>query len=407
MKFLLIGYYHLADGFKGAATALEKYGHQMEFFPLTEYYDLYKLDAIHYLESFISRKIEKSHITTSSKYIDDNIPDVILWWNFNIDLKYLIMSKKYKIINIFYTWDDPFWSDNRQDDRIFEHIDIAFTCCNRATEYYRRNGCKNVVYLPPGFDPDFHKPIDMTDDSYDCDVSLICTNLYNKPPYLGKCIDRKSLLDTIIADQTISVNVYGPQFLAELYPNNYKGFVPFADTHVIYNRSRINLNTHVRRDGDMYINERTTQILGSRGLLMIDDIGGIDKLFKREQNCVVIQEYNIVNQIKHILKNYSQYEKIKEAGYQYALEKFTWDSWARAIHYRLAHYNYKYQIDTTPITDDVLKQIYLISQAIHNSNFSITNYLLLLSKICDQHNIDYNLFLSNNIHYITSNIKLI
>lgn len=405
MKFLIIGYYHLADGFKGAADSLAQYGHTIEFFPLSEYIDLYNIHAVHYLESFIARTIEKSHITPASCYLAGYKPDVVLWWNFNIDEKFLIMSRKYNTVNIFYTWDDPFWSDMRPDDNIFQYIDIVFTCCNRAKEYYVRNGCTDVIYLPPGFSIQSHKPIEIT--NYECDISLICTNLYDKEPYIGKCINRKQLLDTIISDSNINLHIYGPSFLSEIYPNNYKGYISFHQTHVIYNKSRINLNTHVRQNGDMYINERTTQILGSRGLLMIDNIGGFNKIFTNDVHCVIMEENNIVNQIKYILTNYNNYDKIKEAGYQLALEKYTWDSWARTIHYKISNFMLRPQYSMTNITDKELKQLYLLSVAIHNSNFSNKNYLLTINKICECHNIDYNKFLAANIEYITNNIKLI
>ena len=37
MKFLLIGYYHKADGFKTSTDSLVKLGHKVEFFPMMQY----------------------------------------------------------------------------------------------------------------------------------------------------------------------------------------------------------------------------------------------------------------------------------------------------------------------------------------------------------------------------------
>jgi spore maturation protein CgeB len=116
----------------------------------------------------------------------------------------------------------------------------------------------------------------------------------------------------------------------ENYPVHYRGWIPFNESRKVFSNSKINLSTHVAPDGYKYLNERVTQILGSGGLLLVDKVNGIEEIFKNEE-CVIIDENNYVNQIKHILFNYSEYEKMRIRGLEKAKKDLSWNSWAQTI----------------------------------------------------------------------------
>lgn len=54
------------------------------------------------------------------------------------------------------------------------------------------------------------------------------------------------------------------------------GWISFDQSRKVFSSSSINLSTHVRLDGNIYINERVCQILGCHGLLLVDN-GSTDK----------------------------------------------------------------------------------------------------------------------------------
>lgn len=418
MNVLLIGYYHLADGFKGAMDSLtQNTGGTVEFFPLSAYGDSYGENRFIYLDKFIKRQLKSTEICIGTIYNPRSKIDLILWWNFNIEYDNLSKIKKNSkdIIHSFYSWDDPYWTELCQSNKNFELIDVAMTCCADSIEFYERNGCQNVVYAMPGFDKNIHHPTEQNEE-YDCDVSIVCTNLYNTNNE-GKCINRYKFLRDIIKDGSIDLRVYGPEKLSSYFPKNYAGFVSFEDSHKIFARSRINICTHIR-NGSKYINERTCQILGSRGLLYISDQKDLDQLLDTNRHCVIINEQDHVNQIKQILNNYESFEIIKQQGYEHAVNHMTWDEWSKSLLNGIGLFLHKksMQIGTAnssqtmitfqkelPLIDgNVVKSLYLLCKLIRTTNISNRNYILVLDKLIKKYNIDINDFLNHNMSYLLS-----
>ena len=78
-----------------------------------------------------------------------------------------------------------------------------------------------------------------------------------------------------------------------------------------------------------YINERTFMILGSSGLLYIDDILGLSEVIKHDE-CVIINK-NYIPQIVNILDNYQDYYLTRYKGHQRVINNHTLDYWASYI----------------------------------------------------------------------------
>lgn len=293
-------------------------------------------------------------------------------------------------------------------------MDLCFTCCAKSIDYYKMSGCKDSHYIPPGYDTSVHK-IDVNNEfreEYECDLSIVCTNLYDFND--GLHINRRTMLDEIVRHKDIKFYIYGSKNLEKIYPDNYRGFIDFNDTYKVFYHSKINLNTHIRKNGNMYVNERTNQILGSKGLLYIDEITGLDTLFNRHTECVVIDENNYVEQIKGILENYELYEKVKENGYAKAKKHFTWDIFASNINQYIFDYIIRKNIKLNnciveaanndsilakelSVSKDNLLEIYDLLCSIYYSNYSIQNKLNILDTLIKKYDIDINLFLEMNI----------
>ena len=313
-KISIIGSFNLADGYLGAAKALERKGFEVSFIPAQKY----------------KSEQEKQHTEFIKKDLKEQSPDIFLWWRSEtLNAKeFENLTKEFKCLHILYSWDDPFqWEKHQELPDKCKSLDMAFTCCEGSIEMYEKNGCK-AFYCPPGFDPEIHYPEE--DEKYKCDISLVCTNLYHgfaltKKPHLS----RKMVLNEIIkSNKDKDIRLYGTENLKDFFPNIYKGFIPFNEARKVFYNSRINICTHIRPDGYKYINERVTQILGSKGLLYVDYVNGMQNVLNLEKECVLINPVDIGNQVKYILENYDKYTEIKELGYQKAISNFTWDNWA-------------------------------------------------------------------------------
>jgi spore maturation protein CgeB len=322
MKFSLVGSFNLAHGYLGAAKALRKLGHEVDFVPAALYF--HESETV----SIAATKIEKDLLKQK--------PDIILWWRAeHLSAENLAKFKnKIEGKHILYSWDDPFqWEVHREMPAKCQSLDVAFSCCESSLQNYKNNGC-DAYYCPPGFDPEVHYPEE--DEEYKCDISIVCTNLYSGNALTKyKHVDRGNLLDSILNFfPDIDLRIYGSEQLGERFPEGYKGWVDFDESRKVFYNSKCSISTHIRPDGHKYINERVCQITGSKGLLLVDPVNGLEHNLVNGQDCIVMDlenRENFKNQIKDIIENPDNYNRIRENGYNVAMERFTWDSWAKII----------------------------------------------------------------------------
>ena len=130
--------------------------------------------------------------------------------------------------------------------------------------------------------------------------------------------------------------IYGPEKFKEQYPDSYQGFVKYDDTGKLFNRSRINICTHVIGNKKGYLNERVFLIMGSGGLLYVDPVPGVEDILINGINCIFIDENRIVSQVKNILKNYNIYQNVKNKAYE-TVKGYTWYDWGMRIEEKLLH----------------------------------------------------------------------
>ena len=292
-------------------------------------------------------KFSKDKFDKKSNYVDDfiefinnNNVDVILWWYITIPTNEFIKitQGRSNLKNIFFNWDEPFnWSLNDLENKA-KYLDAAFITCEETTVNYINNGTKHAEYCLPGYNEGTHFIIlddsDPEFDKYEADISFICTNLYTDSIYSQQLIKRKEIVDNIYANMdkyNYVFKIYGPEFLKSLYPKAYNGFVHYRDTNKIFNKSKINLCTHVIGNKNKYINERVILIGGSGGLLLVDPILGIDKVFNPDDEIVLMDKDNYVEQIYDILCNYEKYID-RRMNFHKKSKNYTWNKWGEQIH---------------------------------------------------------------------------
>ena len=325
MKVLLVCYYGFIESIASAVTSLTKYGLNIVEYPLMK----------------IQHEIKDGTIEHFKTKITEENPDIILWWYLGIssqelqEIEDLIKSRK----NIFFNWDEPYvWSMEDFKNKP-KYMDAVFACCEESLGRYLEAGSRAAYYCLPGYDPkDNFKIYDHKEEikkKYTCDISIACTNLYEKEDiYPNQYINRKTIIDNIYNNQEqygYVFHIYGPEFLGKLYPNSYKGFLDYYDTNYLFNYSKINLCTHVMCDKYKMLNQRSLLILGSGGLLFVDYISGLENLITPNEECILIDKENYIDQIVSILNNYEQFKDVRENGRLKSF-KYTWNNWAFTIY---------------------------------------------------------------------------
>jgi len=328
-KILITNYYGLIEALQLSANALSKLNNEIYDYPLFKY----SRDLNDKLENYEEHMI---------KYVQDNQIDVILWWYAGIETEKMeIIVNKTNVKNIFFNWDEPF---NWKSCDIYNKAklwDAVFVSCKETLQQYLDHGTKKSFYLLPGYDEKTHYPIfecnqyiEDLEKKYTCDISICVTNLYeNLNDFNAQYLNRRPFLDNLYNNQDkyhFKFFIYGPEFLKNIYPKSYRGFISYENTKYVFNYSKINLCTHVISNKYGYINERCILIAGCGGLLYVDPVKGIEEIFQNNVNCVHIDKNNYLSQISSILHNYSKYYKIRHNIYNTS-KNFTYDKWAEKI----------------------------------------------------------------------------
>jgi len=337
MNLLLIGYCHLDDGFLYAAKALENIGYKIYFFP----YLSCLMDKIVNIDNLLVQQIKT-----------DNIK-VCLWWCNNV--KYESYNKIIKesdlnenIKHYFFNWDFLLYNYEKYNSLIWKErveekylyyplMTHVFTCYQREIDIFKDK--ISISYAYPGFDRNISYYI--KDELYDCDISIVCTNLYkntNEFPNEATNVTRYEIVDKLYENRDkIKFHIYGFENLKEQYPDCYKGFIKYQNCNKVFSNSKINLSIHPivnelnnENDEFEYFSERVPQILGCKGLLMTNSL--LKNNLKKDIDYIYIdQNIDWYNKILEIIKNNEKYNEMRENGYNKAIEYYQWSQFAKKI----------------------------------------------------------------------------
>lgn len=329
-NLIIVTYFGIYEQFKSVKQSLENLGYTVHNFSYIAMYN----------EGGDKRVVDelKSMLTQIN-------PEYILWWVFNISANSLLEIRNANPLtkHLYYNWDEPYnWKLVDAESKA-RYLSTAFITCEETTKKYIGAGALHAYCLYPGYTPSIHKPLwlDLNSESnneYDCDVSFICTNLYEDPNiYPDQIVIRKKLIETIYIGQKIynySFAIYGPDKFKDVFPLSYRKSLTYDETNIVFNRSKINICTHVVGNKQGYLNERVFLIMASGGLLLIDPVPGVDNVLVNGVNCVMINQNRICSQIKSILENYPHYEKVKHKAYE-SVQNYTWDDWGYRLEEKL------------------------------------------------------------------------
>lgn len=326
MKICIIGYYHLADGYLACSKSFEKAGFEISFFPLITFRDIMNLDAFF---DFLNGKEYPDAISPKGN------PDILLFWIPVFHMKDFLkkLREQYKGKMFWFNWDPCYINSDHHHWKntvscmleTYSWFDHVFSVNPWEVNFLISRGI-DASHCYPGFNEDFSYPIE--DDSYRCDVSAVITNLYVDELWdkSSQRINRKTLLDQIYADKSIVLHIYGPEFLRQIYPDSYRGFLPYDRCHRIFSNSRINLCIHAISI-DYYLSERAPQIIASGGLLFIDNQIGLGFLPDVDY---VLTGPDPYQQVKDLLEDENKRKTIAKNGYE-KRKLLSWENFAEKL----------------------------------------------------------------------------
>jgi len=346
---VIVGYYRLADGFLSFANYFSS-TNEVRFFPLLYYENTEKdADIVEDLLLLCDGNIKSIDIDNYNKELNKGkkADIILLWYNTYFAKSADNLEKYYRIKNrltdntiiIGYNWDPmpPLIPYSLIKMEFIKNIHYYITCDINELKLLGENNIFNVEHCICGFNPHITFPI--YNKKYACDVSIICTNLYDNYEIFPKKyvnINRRVLLDKLYKHRKrIKLHIYGTKNIGDIYPDCYKGYISYENCSKVFTNSKINLCIHAisnnSDNNNIYFSERLPQILGSKGLLYCD--ADYKTILKKNVNYIKADYKNPIAQIKHILKHYNDYENIINNGYITAIEKLTWDVLYKKICY--------------------------------------------------------------------------
>lgn len=333
MNLLIIGYCHLQDGFLYASKSLERKKYKIFFFP----YLSHIMDKIENIDDILIEYIYKNNI------------EICLWWCNYLkydNYEYIISSLMNKYIqNIFFNWDPYlynyekyksfYWQDVIiEKKKIYKLMNCVLSCFEKEIDYFKNK--LEIKYSFPGYDFDISKYL--YDDNYKCDISIVCTNLYDNEDQFPKestNITRYNIVNKIYENRDkVKFFIYGPLNFKEKYPDCYQGIVSYNDCNKVFSNSIINLSIHPlikelnsENSKEEYFSERVPQILGCNGLLVTNSLF-TDKLEKNKDYIYIDDKIDWFDYLLSIIKNTDKYNFVRENGNKKAFKYYQWDNWA-------------------------------------------------------------------------------
>lgn len=274
--------------------------------------------------------------------------NIVLLWNFkyfcdgeqgNLHFTELKNKTPSNTIYLAYNWDPmpPTKSYSPHRMNLIKMLNCYITCDGREIKYLWDQGQYNFIYGPAGYDPAITYYI--SDHTYECDISMVCTNLYTDFelfPLEYVNVHRKNLVDILYQHRNEFIfHIYGSSNVGNLYPECYKGYISYDECPKVFSNSKINLCIHATSNNNyqnnIYFSERLPQILGSHGLLYCETV--YDYLLIPDNNYVLANINDPLTQILDIIHNYDseKYKKIKDNGYELAKNFLTWKNFCDCI----------------------------------------------------------------------------
>jgi hypothetical protein len=315
----IFGYNRLADGYEALARQMIDMSIEISFFPLMAYYNEGLLTK-EMLMAFIDGEMDDTSLYARDMIFPHNEIDIFFFFIPTISIPHIFsaLKNKYKAKVILFNWDPTYTEINNfhfqqqleNTERNVKEVDYYLTVNPLEAEHYN---IEKVKYICPGYFYQFSQIKE--NNRYKSDVSAIITNLYTDEMWdkSKQRVNRKDILDLLYQEKNISLKIYGPEFLKEMYPKAYVSFIPYKSCCEVFHESKINLCIHaISIDG--YFSERLPQIVGSKGLLVSDT--RVNELTEDVDYILADNLGKVYSRIKYFLRHENERQEMIEKMYK-------------------------------------------------------------------------------------------
>lgn len=243
----------------------------------------------------------------------DYCPDVILiTQGLYISPKTIIKIKNtQKSIFINYATDDPFNNQISTSDLLscIPLYDLYACTKRRIMEDVEKSGCKNVAYVPFGYDPSVHFPQSLNGDS---DIKRFSSDII----FIGGAdMDRIPIMQSLIQDPSINLHLYGIYWkrIKELR-KHYHGFAYNDVFRKAHSGTKIGLCLvrRANRDGHAM---RTFEIPACGTFMLAEKTEEHQELFLEDKEAVFFSDVGELKDKFYFYKDHvMERKKIAEAG---------------------------------------------------------------------------------------------
>jgi spore maturation protein CgeB len=320
MKILFVSYYNpsFINTSVYRAKALRELGHQIITFQDRQFFLPGRIrQKIHFLHNWDLKRLNKSllNIAIHQK------PDLCLViGGYPILSETLSQIKKLGVKLILWTTDVPINFENIT--RTAPLYDYIFCAGTEALEIFTDIGLNRIKWLPFACDPDYHRPLLLTDveeKSYANDIVFVGSFYPNRWKIL------KELKEFDLA-------ILGPGWNKAIAPAHEKQYIRdvklnYSEWVKIYNAAKIVLVIHYD-DGKTLSYQASPKVyeaLACKTLVLVDQQRDIFSLFKDREHLVTFDNImDLKEQIRYYLDNTYERNRIATQGYTEVLEKHTY-----------------------------------------------------------------------------------
>lgn len=240
-------------------------------------------------EKLRTKIVLRDFLKSTSNYIK---PDMIL---VSDSIRKAFDFSSFNVPTIYYGQDTHVFFEEYLKVAKVQDYDYLFIAQKSDVEKFKKNGCKNVYWLPPACDPEIHRCYNIP-KIYD--LSFVGGMPTEVPVKRGKEIFKR----------------------IKIMPNLQSKFNMFVgrkylyDMAKIYSQSRIVLNMSIQG----CLNMRVFEALSCGSLLLTNRTwDGIEELFKDKEHLVFYEDYNlneIIEKVQYYLTNPEEAGKIAKKG---------------------------------------------------------------------------------------------
>lgn len=337
MKLLAVGPLWRGSNAGGLFRAMSRQGCLMEIMDEFYYISLQtKTKSTKILERLLRPRQTKEFNAAICKRIDLFQPDIIFVYKGTFVMpETLEYAKKKGCRLVLFYPDVSTTAHGPHIPKAIPHYELIFTTKTFGiTDMASKYGVTNSQFMPHGFDPEIHRPLELTavdKQNFCCDASFIGTWSPKKEALL-------SALKLALPD--IDLRIWGEQWF-KATNEAIKGCIQhtaiLGDLYALaIQASRINLGILSEQvagasSGDL-ITSRTFHIPGASGFMLHERNEESLQYFKEGSEAAFFgSEQEMITQVKHYLNDDSLREKVRQAGHQRALRDHSLDARARTV----------------------------------------------------------------------------